>query len=438
MSWQTFLNGFAPGGNQGVQARQTQIDDEKQRMRQSAEDHDMKLADMMDAMGAQPVQSGMVHRQVFTPPSGDFSDIPGVASGPRIPGTSGYVLDKADPSRVVTHKTADGQTVQWERPSVEQQMLRAAHQRLANLQNPENKEAVMQDQRQTAAGVQANSRAHATGFNQAAQDEREGPAGVDVPGSLDQYLPGISKGPDGKPRRVLPGAELDNTIKATGSYADLTSKAETRGQPKPKEVQSVHITKDDKGNQTQVTVFKDGTSQEKPLSAKGETKATPGGITGYQQYEMKRNEQKDAEARVLPWQKRIEDAQAEEDKIGAENVGHGREMVEIGTQLQNGELTGKAAKTQAKRRMDTLQALIDKNNQRVETLHSTKKNAQTIKDSIFGANGGAPAAAAPAQQQRPGAAKVVSMAQLAAYAKKNNIDIAAAQSAAKAEGYSVR
>lgn len=177
------------GGSWGRagEASKTALATQKQNQQYSAEEHDRLMSDYMDSIGAPVVQSGMVHRQVFTPPVnlGSYSNIPGVTSGGEVGPTSGYVVDKADPARTVTHVAADGQKVQWERPTVEQQQLRTAHMRLANLQNPQNKESTQIEDTREAA--QAESKAQGTslgtgrGQEQALEEAANGPQGVTIP-----------------------------------------------------------------------------------------------------------------------------------------------------------------------------------------------------------------------------------------------------------------
>jgi hypothetical protein len=414
----TLVDAFSQGGVRGQQHQKFEEGLQKQKAEQDAESFNVQaLHDAMDN-GDLPVGPGNQVRR-----TGYNAGNPALGAPP----TNGTYLDQADPARTYTHKAPSGQVFTFEKASPQDKAAKAMFDYIHGQQDPAQIQARKVSDENLANTKTAESRGIATGKNQAADAEAAGPGGVDVPSTLDDVLPGISMNGD-KKRRVMPG-ELDNIIRATGSYADLTAKAD----PKKSKVVRSELSRDDQGNQVQINTNDDGTVTETPVKAKGVTaKKTADGVTPYQDFQMRRAGQTDIENRVKPWQKRIEDAQTEEDKISAENIGHGREMTEVGTQLQNGALKTKSARASAQRRLSTLQAAIDQNNQRVTTLHSVKKNAQKIKDDLSG--GGA--------QQQPQASaappKVASMAQVQKYAKQNNMDVVAAQKAFEAEGIKVQ
>ena len=140
---QTILQGFSPGGIQGYQARKQQLSAaqqdqqiQEQQARQRAEQLDNDAYAHAMAEGYLPVGPGGVVRRPYFPgaqvtnsgaaPTGEGptgEDTGGSASAPGgQPG--GTYIDKADPSRVIKHTDANGDVVQWEIPTPEEQFAR--------------------------------------------------------------------------------------------------------------------------------------------------------------------------------------------------------------------------------------------------------------------------------------------------------------------------
>lgn len=138
MNWQTILNGFAPGGNQGVQGRQADIEAKKaetQRLQQEAEDRHrdatFKMHDLLMQQDWKPVVNNLVREDYsdlpsFSAPAPSGSDIPQDAqmpsSVPAIPG--GFILRPADKSRVHSFPDHTGEIVSYEQPSFADMMRR--------------------------------------------------------------------------------------------------------------------------------------------------------------------------------------------------------------------------------------------------------------------------------------------------------------------------
>ncbi len=425
--------------SEGRAAGQQQQQIQKQQADERAQKFDMDLFDHMNDQGALPVVGGMVKEPMFNAgnpalgmsPQGDLPA--GVASVPEGVGpTAGTVMRKADPQRTFTHKAADGSTVQWEVPTPDAMRNKALYQHISDLMSPAQKQARQMQNDETANATQATSLGQARGKNTADVEKRNA-EGIALPSSLEEVLPGITKDANGNPVKVLP-TELYDITRAVGQFANYQSEAEARGKKVDRPVKTT-LSRDDQGNQTLINEMPDGTVKEIPIKAKGVTKTDASTEpTAYQKFEMGRSTQNDAHARAMVWQNKTDTLQAEEDKLSQQNVAAGEEMRELGTQLQNGELTGTTAKNQAKRRLSTLQAQIDGNNQRVSTIHGQKKNAQTIKNSIMAASGN-PAAAE--EQKANAAPKTATLGQVNAYAKKYGLDLAAAQKAFEDDGITV-
>lgn len=76
----------------------------------------------------------------------------------------GGLLRKADPERIVKHKTADGETIQWELPTTDSQIARAAA--LAQQQQSANAPVRATTAAETATNTQNTERAKLTGEGQ--------------------------------------------------------------------------------------------------------------------------------------------------------------------------------------------------------------------------------------------------------------------------------
>ncbi len=404
------------------QQREANVAATKQEVDQRAHTFDMNLWDKMNEMGALPVVGGAVHAPMYdTSAPADMPDV--VTTRP------------ADKTRLFTHKTADGQTVQFELPDQATQQRRALYQHMQDAMGP------VQSQIRGAENQQAGDKAAST-YGGAERGRLEAESadtqanGFNVPSTLNDVLPGISTGPNGQPRKVK-ASDLDNLIRSTGDYANLTTEAEARKHPQ-KKVAKTELSRDDQGNQVQINTYSDGSIEELPVKAKGVTAKTSaaGGITPFQAHTIGREDEADVHNRAMVWQNKMDKYEVDQAKLVDENVTHGREMTEIGTQLENGELkdtSNNKAKTQAIRRKKLLQSMIDGNNAQWKTLESQKNNAQKIKDSIRSANG---MEASPTQAAAQPAPKSATRAQIAAAAKKLGVTPEAA--AAKYQSLGVK
>ncbi len=416
----SLMNGLQ--SNPVRQQREANVAATKQEVDQRSHEFDMALWDKMNEMGALPVVGGAVHA-----PRDDTSapvDLPDVVTTRPV-----------DKTRLFTHKTADGQTVQFELPDQPTQQRRALYQHMQNVMGGPQQQVRAAENANVSAANEAGQLGHGRGVNEAAQENRQA-IGLDVPSELDQVLPGISKGPNGQPRKILP-SEADDLFRGVGEYANYKSEAEARKNPQ-KKVAKTELSRDDQGNQVQINTYSDGSIEELPVKAKGVTAKTSaaGGITPFQQHTIGREDEADVHNRAMVWQNKIDDFEKEQAKLSQENIAHGQEMTEIGTQLANGELKDTSQgkfKTQAIRRKGLLQSLIDGNNERFKTVESQKKSAQKIKDSIRGANG---MEASPTQAAAQPAPKSATRAQIAAAAKKLGVTPEAA--AAKYQSLGVK
>lgn len=262
---------------------------------------DLEFADFVNAKGAVPVMNGIVHRDGF--------------------------LEKADPSRIVKHKTAEGDTVSWQLPTPEEQRKFQAKALMDQFESQAPMRAGIQQEE--AAGAGAKETAIQGARNTARQQQLE-QTGVPIPAALEQVLPGITGAqplgtaapirptpeadtggrsldrlpvgparPSPVPgqtgaRRVLP-SELDNIIQSAGSFANYQSEIAKRNQPKAlAPIGAPHITEDRNGKQTAIVMLNDGTIKEQPLAATGKGEKVPE-LTPYQKWQMARTNKQDAE-----------------------------------------------------------------------------------------------------------------------------------------------
>lgn len=208
----TILNGFAPGGQQGVDKRAADIDEEKQLTRQRAEKADHDAFQFAMEQGHLPVHAGLVNRPAYD--SGiNFGrtaggDIPagGAVAETAIPPSGGFYTDHADPDRVYTHVDANGDKVQFERPTKDQQLLRQANMALAQALNPAARQAQQVADQREAASAQAKAQGTAAGTETGRQNSLNAarqqygialPAGSGVGENqkyLPEELPGVTQG----------------------------------------------------------------------------------------------------------------------------------------------------------------------------------------------------------------------------------------------------
>lgn len=212
----------------------------KQRQEYNAlQQQDEEFANHMMQIGARPVINGAVKRDLVDD------------QGSTIPNA---LVDKADSSRIITHKLANGQKVQYELATPEEQIGRQAmllHQQFAD----PNAVATREGQRGEAAQtVGANAEATAAGTARAgaaARESRLETEGVPVPSSLDSVFPGISTIPGtpatreqitpgiaqetnatpAKPRKLLP-AELGSLTTAAEGASNVKSQVDQRAMTK--------------------------------------------------------------------------------------------------------------------------------------------------------------------------------------------------------------
>ncbi len=412
----SLMNGLP--SNPVRQQREANVAATRQEVDQRAHTFDMNLWDKMNEMGALPVVGGAVHAPMYdTSAPADMPDV--VTTRP------------ADKTRLFTHKTADGQTVQFELPDQATQQRRALYQHMQDVMGGP------QQQIRGAENQQAGDKAAST-YGGAERGRLEAESadtqtnGFNVPLTLNDVLPGISTGPNGQPRKVKAG-DLDNLIKSTGDYANLTAEAENRKNPQ-KKVAKTELSRDDQGNQVQINTYSDGSIEELPVKAKGVTAKTSatGGITPFQAHTIGREDEADVHNRAMVWQNKMDKYEEEQSVLTKENIAHGQEMTELGTQLANKELNSKD-KAKAIRQKNLLQSQIDGNKARFDILESQKKGAQKIKDSIRGANG---IEQSPTQAAAQPAPKSATRAQIAAAAAKLGVTPEAA--AAKYQSLGVK
>lgn len=415
----TLVDAMSPGGVRGQQHQRFEENIQGQDALQREQRFHMEALDKYLNMGANVVGPGGVVHEKMNDTSAPV-DMP-----------DSYRLRPADPKRLITiGKGADA--VQLELPTPEAQNQRALYQHMQEtMGGPTNPYTQVRE-----AGNQAESDAQAAKYGGQKRGQLDAEAadtaanGFDLPAGLEEALPGITKGPNGQPRRVKSG-ELDDITRATGQYANYQSEAKSRNTPKP--IGAGREVTDDDGNTTMVTQMSDGSVKEVKLNAKGKTAKATGGTTEYQQFQMDRSTANDAHGRAMVWQNKLDKLEEEGSTLAKENVAHGQEMTELGTQLENGELTGKD-KAQAIRRKNLLQSMIDGNNEKFKAVASQKRSALKIKDSIMAANGGAVGQ----EQARANAApKTATMAQIKTYAAKYGLDVAAAQKAFEADGITI-
>lgn len=437
MSWagvgQGILDAFQ-GGPNAAEAQRTRIAQEKEALRQSQFEHDNAIAEMVSGGTLNPVFNGMVKRTTSSGPSAFQADapIPGVPSAGGVPSQEHSYYDKADPSRVITHKTATGHTLQFEHVSPAEQLM-SQFKAQAPLRQAMGQEADV-----TAARQGAEKRANA----QADLEANGVPVGDEI-----ADLVGLRHG-----QKLLP-QQYDDLVRAAGSLLNYKSEAAKRAQPPPKKVAHSEVIKDDSGKSVQVTIFEDGTVEEKPLTAKGTVtapKAEPGAATEFQKWRMNQGDKgqtaSQAYQRATAWQTKIDKMQADKDKLAAENTALGEEMKTLGEQITPTPSTmmgvhvpgtgqtfpQKSAKERikARARMNQIQEKITRNNELFKGIHSRQQSALTIKNAVMEANG--------IEQPSPNAAKTATQADVERYAQQFHMTPEAAAAAFKQDGIEVQ
>lgn len=439
MSWagvgQGILDAFQ-GGPLAADAARTRIAQQKQNLQESAEAHDADIAKLVADGTLNPSYNGMVKRSVSSGPSAYQADapIPGVPGAGGVPSQDLSYFDKADPARMVTHKTATGHTLQFERASPADQLMAQFKA------NAPVRQAAFQEE-----GSQASQTAARQGEDKRGEYLKNLEAeGLPISDTLADLM-GQKRG-----QKVLPG-NLDDFMRA-GAQVE---RANTAAAKPTKKVAHSEVVKDDSGKSVQVTTFEDGTVDEHPLKAVGTSAKPPAGqeLTPYQKFEMDRANKTDANNRVKTWQDKIDKIQGDQDKIVGENTAAGQRVTEIQQQLdaKNGGLfgtgldAGPAIKGKDRIKLQTeqgaLRAKIQGNAAKHTELESRKQGHARIKAAIMGTNGltdegGTPATAA--APQAGNAPKTASQAQVAAYAQKFGMTPEAAAAAFKQDGIEVQ
>jgi hypothetical protein len=339
---------------------------------------DQEFADLMTQRGAKFVHGGTV--------------------------VDGEVARPADKARTIKHKTVEGEELQFELPTPEEQ-LRTQTKRLLDQFKAETPiRDAKADEEVSLEGKKAEARSNAAAVDRTRRLQTEG---VEVPDAIGEVLPGIQfGGPTPRPsaaapmsadsdpgkfaspqkRKVLPD-ELDNIIRTSGSFLNYKSQADARDKKPTKEVQHTQITDDDKGNQTLVTVYKDGTKDEVPLTAKGKTaKATGanGALTAYQSEQLKNRAEDKKTAAVKTQQDKLDKIQADQNKLVADTEAASTEREELETQLAEGGFESAAQKAAAIKKSAILKAKIIANHVQHKALEDQKLKVDSIRKSLIG------------------------------------------------------
>lgn len=255
----TLKDAFTGGGDVGIQNKNWKENQELEQAAKRRKDTEDEIAfsQHIQDLGATPVINGMVKRRAFNmgnPGMTSQSGIDGVApSGSAAPPTDGYVLDKPDNSRVVKHKTADGETVQWELPSTEEQMARQTFLRQKQLKEGQPVTDLENQQKQATAEAGARGTAQGTG---------EGKTAAEV---NDLNTRGIPLTPDEQGRMGVPAAQTKVTPEQASTLGNRAQIADVKNAGYDKRAQLRA------GTQTSIAQMRDRQAQEK-LDAEKEWK----------------------------------------------------------------------------------------------------------------------------------------------------------------------
>lgn len=222
-------------------------------------------------------------------------------------------LRPVDKTRVVSHKTRQGETLRFELPTIDEQM-RTANKRL--LDQYHQQAGLRDEQAQDAANQAGQQEGARLAARNADRQTRLADEGIDIPDALDQVLPGMSKNANGTRRRVLP-ENLDNLITSTGSFSNMLH----RNDPKPRSIKSVEKIEGKDGKTTLAITYDDGQVEEKPLAAtgKGASAASEGGLTPYQQFEISDKLATRKQAAIKTQQDALDKLQTEETGLLGKN-----------------------------------------------------------------------------------------------------------------------
>lgn len=287
---QTILQGFSPGGIQGFQGRQADIDSEKQLTRQRAEKADQDAFAHAMTEGYLPVgPGGVVRRPAYdsganfgSSPTGDLpAGVPGAQT--TLPPSGGSYIDKADTSRVITHTDANGDKVQWEIPTPEEQFSRQANMAYAQAMNPAARQAQQVQQQRTAAGTASESAARTQGAATGATAGKVNDLaqrGVNLNDDLADAV-GIPRGTKLLPEERDAITEKYNTVRGAQVRSDgATDRQQASIAAKASGVKSTHVTVGKDGGQSLLTVYNNGETEETPMDAKAAVKPTAAGKNG--------------------------------------------------------------------------------------------------------------------------------------------------------------
>lgn len=429
-----FLNGLdTTTGQSENKLRKQQTSDMARAEERKQQQFNIDSLDKYLGMGANIVgPGGVVHEKM--------NDTSAPADMP-----DAYRIRPADPKLVRTIGQGPS-AVQIELPTPE------AQDRAAIYKHMQDTMGVPQQQIRSAANQNVSDTQQATTLGQGrgknrADVEKRDSEGIAVPSALDEVLPGISKGANGGPNKVLP-SELDDLTRSAGQFANYQSEAAARKNPTPKATGPGHLSVDGEGNQTLITEMNDGSVKETPIKAKG----TPGGAkapNAYQQFQMGRDNANDARSRVKEWQDKLDKAQSDSEKQWADTQALDQQVAETQSQLAEkttgilgsgigaSNVMNAAERYKVKGKLADLQKQATAARAKAVAIDQQKKGYDVIRRSVMGANGIQDGGQAPATGAASAAPKKATLGQVNAYAKKYGLDLAAAQKAFEADGVTV-
>jgi hypothetical protein len=284
----TVLNHLSGGAwDQSHQAASTALDTQKQDLqdRQArAQTFDMDALDKYMSMGATMVGPGdVVHRKMYDPGNPDLG----------APPTEGWLLDKADPSRVRTIGVGPHQ-VKIELPSEEDQRKRALWQQVTDQWNPAARQVREGQNQQAADAAAAKTRGALAGTTAGKKADLEN-RGVPLSDELADAV-GYQHGTMVTPEERDALTEKYNPVRAaqtrTTGAADRT---QALIDARKSGVKSTHVTVGPNGQQSLLTVYNSGETEEAPLSATaapkpGTRSATPGQTAVQNRWQQKLQE----------------------------------------------------------------------------------------------------------------------------------------------------
>jgi hypothetical protein len=272
----------------------------------------LRMQDML-ANSTRPISAGMVTEDAMIP------DVPGLIGG----GTPYQQQRKADATRAVKYKTADGRMIEGELLSPKEQADRA-------------REFAVQRARE-----EAQARAD---VNQGTFDRTSIPLPTDLATML-----GAEPGTRIKPE------QLDELARAAASVNEFKLRVEQAGKPKEKTVRSSNLSKDDSGRQVQVVTYSDGTIEERPLKSRGTTKQAGGGRDGGPTAGQSLIQERFDTKMQLDSQKELDRLQEKENELHAQRLQIG-EMANAGGYDKMGEKEARAKMASTEFQIRAIQA----------------------------------------------------------------------------------